>query len=279
MLSMTDANTPKVSFATPDDVRLASEKAFNIWLGAFSPLWAPFMAATATGLGFWSMSQAFRRSLGFTNIEALGPDTHLFAKWPGFALPFASPFATPWSKGWGEVVEEADHISEVAYEALSEPLQIAFEAEEKLEAAIDDAIASVQEGVDAVTPKSEDLFSVAETVNRAPADAVVKTAEAVVETTEKTADAVVDTAAKTAGLAEKAVDQGADVGEATTKAVKGQTKTATGTVAKSAAAVIDPVTEAPVVPAIAEATAEKLPLPLGDVSPALAPRKPKKPKA
>lgn len=261
MLSVTDADTRKISVATPDDVRLASEKAFNIWLGAFSPLWAPFMAATATGLGFWSMSQAFKRSMGFTSLETFTPDAHLFAKWPGFALPFATPFATPWSKGWGEAAEEADHISEVAYEALSAPMQIAFEAEEKLDAAIDEAIATAQEGLAEAKSTTEDLFSVAETVNRAPAEAVTKAAETVAETTEKTADAATEVAKATSRTAEKAVDTSAKVTETTAKAV------------------IDPVTETPVVPSIAEATAEKLPLPLADVSPAVAPRKPRKPKA
>jgi hypothetical protein len=274
MLSMTDADTPKVSFATPDEVRLASEKAFNIWLGAVSPLWAPFMAATAAGLSFWSMSQAVRRGLGFTSLE-MTPDAHLFAKWPGFALPFV----TPWSKGWGEVAEEADHISEVAYEALSAPLQIAFEAEEKLEAAIDEAIAAAQESLDVVKPEAGDLFSAAETATRAPAEAVTKTAETIAGTTEKTADAAVDITSKTARTAEKAVETAAKATETTAKAAVDPAEKTAAAVTKSAKAVIDPVTETPVVPSVAEATAEKLPLPLADLSPALAPRKPRKPKA
>jgi hypothetical protein len=274
MLSMTDAETPKVSFATPDEVRQASEKAFNIWLGAVSPLWAPFLAATAAGLGFWSMSQAVRRGLGFTSLE-MTPDAHLFAKWPGFALPFA----TPWSKGWGEAAEEADHISEVAYEALSAPLQIAFEAGEKLEAAIDEAIAAAHESLDVVTPKTSDLFSAAETADRAPAEAVTKAAGTIAETTEKTADAAVEVTSKTARTAEKAAETATKAAETTAKAAVDQTEKTATAVTKSARAVIDPVTETPVVPSVAEATAEKLPLPLADVSPALTPRKPKKPKA
>ena len=274
MLSMTDAETPKVSFATPDDVRLASEKAFNIWLGAFSPLWAPFLAATATGLGFWSATQVMRRGLGFTNLE-VRPDAYLFAKWPGFELPFV----TPWSKGWGEAAEEADHISEVAYEALSAPMQIAFDAEEKLDAAIDEAVASIHQSLDQVTPKADDLFAAAETGNYAPNQAVTRTAETTTETAKEAGDDAVEAVTKTARVAEESADTGAEVAKVATKTARDQAEKAATATVKAAKAVIDPVTETPVVPAVAEATAEKLPLPLTEVSPAPAPRKPKKAKA
>ncbi len=274
MLSMTDADTT-VSFATPDDVRLASEKAFHIWLGAFSPLWAPFMAATATGLGFWSATQIMKRSLGFASAEMLTPDTHLFAQWPGFALPLA----TPWTRSWGETAEEADRIAELTHDSLSAPIQIAFEAEEKLEEAIEEAIASAHETVDVLMPKADDLFSAAETANRATAQAVTETAAVAAEAVENTADASVNLAEETADKAATAVDTGAEAAETAAKAMAETTEKAADTGRTSARTVIEPVTEAPVVPSVAEATAEKLPLPLGDVSPALAPRKPKKPKA
>ncbi|WP_443750509.1 hypothetical protein [Asticcacaulis solisilvae] len=274
MLSMTDTDTT-VSFATPDDVRQASEKAFHIWLGAFSPLWAPFMAATATGLGFWSMSQAMKNSLGFTALEPLGPGTHLFAKWPGFALPFA----TPWSKGWGEVAEEADRIAELTHDSFSAPMQIAFEAEEKLEEAIEEAIATAQHSVDVLTPRAGDLFPVAETANRAAAEAVTKTAATTVETVETVADANANLAEDVASTAELASDTAAEGAETTANTVTEQTEKAAEALAESPRAVIDPVSETPVVPAVAEEIAEKLPLPLADISPALAPRRPRKPRA
>lgn len=278
MLSMTDADTT-ISFATPDDVRQASEKAFHIWVGAFSPLWAPFMAATAAGLGFWSMSQAAQRSFGFAGMETLGPDTHLFAKWPGFGLPFAAP----WSKGWAAAAEDADRIAELTHDTLSAPMQIAFEAEEKLEQAVEEAVATAHESLEALTSKTDDLFSVAEAADRNTAEAATPPVVAPVETAVEVADAV-------AKDAEAAVDKTAEAVKAVAAPVANPAKTAVKTVAeppkkvsapvtKSAGAVIDPVVEAPVVPSVAEATAEKLPLPLTDVSAALAPRKPRKPKA
>jgi len=274
MLSMTDADTT-ISFATPDDVRQASEKAVNIWVGALSPLWAPFLAATAAGLGFWSMSQAMKRGLGFAGIEGLTPDTHLFARWPGFALPFA----TPWSKDWGMTAEEADRIAELTHDSLSAPIQIAFEAEEKLEQAIEEAIATAHESLDLLTPKADDLFTVAETANAVPTQAVGTAAEAVVETAEKTGDAATEVAKTTVKAAKRAADTAAEVTKTAAEAGKTQAAKTADAVARSTKAAIDPVSETPVVPAVAEATAEKLPLPLADVSPALAPRKPKKPKA
>lgn len=254
MLSITDADTT-ISFATPDDVRQTSEKAINIWVGAFSPLWVPFLTATAAGLGFWSMSQAMKRSLGFASLTAdtVAPDAHLFAKWPGFALPFV----TPWSRGWGAVVEDADSIVELTHEALSAPLQIAFETEEKLEEAVTEAVATAHESPDLLTPKTDDLFSVADTAAAKAADQAV---EAATEAVEKTVELAADT-------------------NAAETAVEAETVKTADAVTKSARAVIDPVTETPVVPAVAEATAEKLPLPMADVSPAAAPKRPRKPKA
>ncbi|MEI9902688.1 MAG: hypothetical protein WDN06_00895 [Asticcacaulis sp.] len=41
-----DAELPKISLATPEDYKQASEKAMNFWVGALSPLWAPFFAAS-----------------------------------------------------------------------------------------------------------------------------------------------------------------------------------------------------------------------------------------
>jgi len=275
MLSMTNADTPKVGFATPDDVRLASERALNIWLGAFSPLWAPFVAATATGLGFWSMSQAMKRSLGFAGMEGLTPDTHLFARWPGFALPFA----TPWSKGWGDVAQDADRIAELTHDSLSAPIQIAFEAEEKLEEAIEEAIATAHESLDLLAPMTDDLFPVVEAANAVPAQVITPAAEAVVEAKKKIGAAATEAAKTTVKAEKKAADTAAEVTETAVETAKIEAAKTAGAAARSTKSIIDPVSETPVVPAVAEATAEKLPLPPADVSPAPAPRKPRKPKA
>ncbi len=225
MFSMTNSET-EISLATPEDVRQASEKALHIWVGALSPLWAPFFAATATGLGLWSMGQAVRRSAGFSNLaaEAIGPGTHLFARWPGFALPFTRP----WNRTWGAVAEKAEEISEAEFNSLAAPLQLVFEGEAKLEAVIDDAITTTPDNIEALTPQVNDLFSAAETNSRAPAQAVTKAAETIVETTEKAADTI-----------EKTSDTGTEVAETAVRAAKTQTAKAVDAVAKSTEAIAD----------------------------------------
>lgn len=46
------------AFASSEDFREASEKFSYLWIGAFSPLWAPFFAATSFGLGGWALLNA-----------------------------------------------------------------------------------------------------------------------------------------------------------------------------------------------------------------------------
>ncbi len=225
MLSM-EMDAPKISLATPDDFKDASQRAMNIWVGAMSPLWAPFWAATTFGVSLWALGQGLKRSV--IADELLDKDVTLALRWPGFAVPFA----TPWSRGYGEVVEQLDTLEGVAYDALSAPAQIAFETEEKLEAAADEAIKASE----AIVGDAEDtpltLFETAE-------DAAEKALEPVHAVSEAALEAADSLAEETAKEAETAVDTAQD---ATTP-------------------LIDPVSETPVVPAIAEATAETTPMP------------------
>ena len=61
MLSLTSDDMPNFTRHTPEEIRGAQEKALNLWVGATSPLWAPFWLASAVGIGLWSLGQGFRR--------------------------------------------------------------------------------------------------------------------------------------------------------------------------------------------------------------------------
>ncbi len=240
MVGLTSIDTREVSFATPEEFRDASQKALNFWVGAMSPLWAPFWAATAFGVGIWTVGQGLKRT-GITN-EVIDGNAHLAARWPGFALPFAAPFATPWSRGYGQVAQEVDAVVDIAQEALSAPVQIAFETEEKLEAAAEEAVQTAEktfsdnaETIAEAVPSPEDL-----------ADKALEPVHAVSQAAEEAADAVV---AETVEAADVVAD----------------------TVSDATRPLIDPVSEAPIIPAFAEATAEGI-LP-GLPTPARRPRR------
>jgi hypothetical protein len=182
MLSMTDMDAPpnealKLSLATPEDVKAASEKAVNFWVGAMSPLWVPFWAASTVGVSVWALAQGLKRTGMSAEID---PDAPLATKWPGFDLPFA----TPWSKGWGAAAVELDETIEYVKETVAEPMQLAIEAEQKIEEALfpvaETAKASVETVAEAVSP--EPVASPIPTVE-IPAEPVVKkTAKKVADT-------------------------------------------------------------------------------------------------
>jgi len=146
MTSMTDtAGFPAFSLELPDDVRAASERALNLWVGATSPLWMPFWAASGFGVGMWSLLRGFR------------PSDSLMAEMPleGWPNLFRS---------WGL---EAGELHEKAVEAVENAAQI---SEPVLEKAVEVAVADTALLVDPVTEAPE---AIAE-----PPEAPVELAEA-----------------------------------------------------------------------------------------------------
>lgn len=238
MLSMTDMDAPTISLATPEDVKAASEKAMNFWVGALSPLWVPFWAASTVGVSVWALAQGMKRT-GMASPH-LDPDAPLATKWPGFDLPFA----TPWSKAWGEAAIELDETVEFVKETIAEPLQLAIEAEQKIEEALFPVTETAKAAVETVTAQ------VAE-----PVAPVSEVAAPIVEKPEPVIEAPV-------------VKAEAPIAEPVVK------KTAKKT---AETPLLDPVTETPVVPGVAEATSEVtpaealMPAPRKSSIPALAP--------
>ncbi len=108
---MSEPSLPKFP-ATPEEIKAASEKAMNFWVGALSPMWVPFWAASSFGLGAWAVSQSMSKTLG----EGLaGPDLlrkdmtgfgAMTTKWPGIWGAFG---AAPESKSESKS-EKAHHV-------------------------------------------------------------------------------------------------------------------------------------------------------------------------
>lgn len=155
MPTMSDYQMPKFpSFkpmATPEEMKEASEKVMNFWVGALSPMWVPFWAATSFGMGAWAMTQ----SLGKT--EDLMKDVPLAAKWPGFSGKRAA--------------EDAVHAAEKT-ETAGEKTETAVE---KTETAVEKAVEPVKATADAVV---EDTGSILEDVPAKISEPVVEVIKA-----------------------------------------------------------------------------------------------------
>jgi hypothetical protein len=149
MLSMTDFQTPKFPpVATPEEIKAASEKVVNFWVGALSPMWVPFWAASSFGLSAWAMTQNLAKS------EGLLKDMPLAGKWPGF------------NGVWGaaanlqqEAVKSAEKVAEPVVEAVKETVaEIVPEAEVVLDPVIEAPVAVA----DAVVTEAAPLKAVVE---------------------------------------------------------------------------------------------------------------------
>jgi hypothetical protein len=230
----TYTDTVRISLATPDDIRDLTERNLHLWIGASSPLWAPFWTAASFGVGLWSLGQAMARTMGDTIYDR---DVSLALKWPGFeALP--KPVESPVDEG----KPAADIVEKTAgstAEAVRTAATVAAETSETM---------------------TEAAEAVIEPVVTEPLETAQTAAVEAVETVTETAGAATSATAKaSAALAKKAA--------AATLDLLGQPSAPVA----DTRPLIDPVTETPVIPALAEATAEpKLPMPKS------APRRPRK---
>lgn len=107
MVSITDGETLKLSLATPEDIKEVSEKLTHFWIGAFSPLWVPFFAATSFGLGSWALSSALA-PVRSRNNEAYGD------------LPRTFTDALTAQYGWLKSSEPSANMLEDAAEAVND---------------------------------------------------------------------------------------------------------------------------------------------------------------
>ncbi|MDI7774988.1 hypothetical protein [Asticcacaulis sp. EMRT-3] len=170
---MTDSLPPKFPMMTPpimtpEDMQKASEKAMNFWVGALSPMWVPFWAASSFGLSAWAMTRNMKPA------ESLMSEIPAGAKWP-------SLFAA-WGLEAGELHEKAvEAVVKTAKEAAPEP-EVVAPAMEAAEAVAETVIDPVIEVPVVVTPEPEAISEPAPMAVAAEMAAVVdKTVETAAE--------------------------------------------------------------------------------------------------
>lgn len=252
MSTFTDTSV-RISLATPEDIRDLSQKSLHLWVGATSPLWAPFWAAASFGVGAWALGQGAAKVLGGTLYDK---DLPLALKWPGFAvLPKHVEALSP-------IVEKVtDEVATTAEQAVDATAAVATEAVETVAETVETVAAAQTETASKVEAVAE--IPVPEVpVADIPVAEIPVVATKAVETAAEATDAVVTKTAKTSAvLAKRAAEATLDLlGNGATAKPGGDTRP-----------LIDPVTEAPVIPAVVEAVAEPKP-PLAKP----APRRPRK---
>lgn len=175
MLTMTDIESPKFSLATPEDFKQASEKVMHFWVGAMSPLWVPFWAASSFGLGAWALTKSLSRAEGLRDLPLAG-------QWPGFS--------GAWAKEALKIVED-DVVApaEAVVAVVEETVEVVAE---KTVAAAEDVTETVAE---AAAPVVEDTTKAVESA----ADEVVAETKPLIDpvTEVPVVPAVVDAIAET----------------------------------------------------------------------------------
>jgi|GEM_PF-983011 len=155
MLSMTDYPTPKFP-ATPEEVKAASEKVVNFWVGALSPMWVPFWAASSFGLGAWAVTQSLSKSEGL--LKDMPQMADLANKWPGFN--------GVWTAARTEAAETAESVTESVVGAAK---ATAKAAENTVEKAADAVVEAAPEPKVVFDPVIEAPVAVSEAAIEAPA--------------------------------------------------------------------------------------------------------------
>lgn len=134
MIAMTEdfkSPFPFAAFATPEDIRKASEQAMNLWIGALSPMWVPFLAASGFGLTAYSAGKTLQKEL----LE----DMPLAARWPGFTPLWGQHDFTPES-----FEAPAEAVVETAAEAVESGGEPVVEAARMLTDVAETAVKPVQ---------------------------------------------------------------------------------------------------------------------------------------
>jgi hypothetical protein len=164
MLSMTNYPTPKFpTLATPEEVKAASEKVMNFWVGALSPMWVPFWAASGFGLSAWAMTQSLTKSEGV--LKDMPQMADMAGKWPGFGAWSAT-------KAEAAVTAGAEAVAE-----MTEPV---------IKAAKSAAIAAPKTAAATTGKVMDNASDLAETSVKAAEEAVEKSAGTVVAAVEAT---------------------------------------------------------------------------------------------
>jgi len=170
MLSMTDYPTPKFpAMATPEEVKAASEKVMNFWVGALSPMWVPFWAASGFGLSAWAMTQSLSKNEGM--LKDL-PQMGELAKWPGFG---GAGFGGIWGAAAARTEAAAEATAAAKTEAVTKTVEPVVKATKvAVKAAPKVAKAAAVKTIDTTT-------AVAKTAVKAAGDTVAKAVDVALE--------------------------------------------------------------------------------------------------
>ena len=151
MLSMTDYPTPKFP-ATPEEVKAASEKVVNFWVGALSPMWVPFWAASSFGLSAWAVTQNLSKTEGL--LKDMPQMADMAGKWPGFTGVWGAAAARTEAavKAAEDTAEKTAEAVVETVEAVPEP-KVAFDPVIEAPVAVSEAAVETPAVLKAVAPK------------------------------------------------------------------------------------------------------------------------------
>lgn len=131
MLTMTQSDLPPFSLPTSEEMKNATERLTHFWIGACSPMWVPFFAATSFGVSAWMLSGVPARRAG-------GSD--LYKDLPKGFVDMMSLRQT-----WYKASEDAAHVLEEVNEAVREAAVAPVMAAIEVEDAVMDALTEVSE--------------------------------------------------------------------------------------------------------------------------------------
>ncbi len=258
MLSLTSEDMTAFAYADPDAVRAKSEKALNLWVGVTSPLWAPFFATTAFGVGLWSLSQGWKR---WSDASTALPNV-----FDSLMSSAATPQVTS--------TDVAGTVQNMVDDGIIAPIQAAGNAVKAAGDAVTPQAARVAEALE--TASDTATQKIPEAVNTAT-DTVATAAKTATDTAEKTADTTVkaaeDTVKTTADTAKSVADTTAHAAKAATHTTKTAVADATDEMTSAA---VDTVNKTALASKSATAAAADTAVAAADSTAAATPRKPKK---
>ncbi len=130
MLTMTQSDLPPFSLPTSEEMKSATERLTHFWIGACSPMWVPFFAATSFGVSAWMLSGATARRAG----------SDLYKDLPKGFVDMMSLRQT-----WYKASEDAAHVLEEVNEAVREAAVAPVMAAIEVEDAVVDAFTELSE--------------------------------------------------------------------------------------------------------------------------------------
>ncbi len=129
MLTMTQSDLPPFSLPTSEEMKSATERLTHFWIGACSPMWVPFFAATSFGVSAWMLSGATARRAGGNDLYK--------------DLPHGFVDMMSLRQSWFKASEDAAHVLEEVNEAVREAAVAPVIAAIEVEDAVVDALTEV----------------------------------------------------------------------------------------------------------------------------------------